>query len=95
MRIAGRDRLTEAEREYPGSGLGKALEAWVRVVEASRWRHFMDVKATWSGVDNVPPHVVFDLKGNRFRLTSIIHYDTQTVLVLRVQSHKEYTRKGL
>jgi mRNA interferase HigB len=95
MRIVGRDRLTEAERNYPGSGLGKALETWLRVVEAAKWRHFMDVKATWSGVDNVPPHVVFDLKGNRFRLTSIINYATQTVLVLRVQSHKEYTRKGL
>jgi mRNA interferase HigB len=95
MRIVGRERLTEAERNYPGSGLGKALEAWLRVVEAAKWRHFMDVKATWSGVDNVPPHVVFDLKGNRFRLTSIISYDTQTVLILRAQSHKEYTRKGM
>ena len=91
----GRERLVEAERDYPGSGLGKALEAWVRVVEAAKWRHFMDVRATWSGVDNVPPHVVFNLKGNRFRLTSIISYDMQTVLILRVQSHKEYTRKGL
>ena len=95
MRIVGRDRLTEAERGYPGSGLGKALEAWVRVVETAKWRHFMDVRATWSGVDNVPTHVVFDVKGNRFRLTSVIHYDTETLLVLRVQSHKEYTRKGL
>jgi mRNA interferase HigB len=95
MRIAGRERLTEAERDYPGSALGKALDAWVRVVETAKWRHFMDVKTTWSGVDNVPPHVVFDLKGNRFRLTSIINYDTQTVLILRVQSHKDYTRKGL
>ena len=91
----GRERLVEAERDYPGSGLGKALEAWVRVVEAAKWRHFMDVRATWSGVDNVPPHVVFNLKGNRFRLTSIISYDMQTVLILRVQSRKEYTRKGL
>jgi mRNA interferase HigB len=95
MRIVGRERLTEAERHYPGSGLGKALEVWLRVAEGAKWRHFMDVRATWSGVGNVPPHVVFDLKGNRFRLTSIIHYGTQTVLVLRVQSHKEYTRKGL
>lgn len=95
MRIVGRERLTEAERDYPGSGLGKALEVWFRVAEGAKWRHFMDVRATWSEVDNVPPHVVFNLKGNRFRLTSIIHYGTQTVLVLRVQGHKEYTRKGL
>jgi len=55
----------------------------------------MDVKETWSGVDNVPPHIVFDLKGNHFRLTTIINYQMQTVLVLRVQSHRDYTRKGL
>ena len=95
MRIVGRDKLTRAERDYPGSGLGKALDAWVTVLEGAHWRHFMDVRATWSGVDNVPPHVVFDLKGNHFRLTSIIDYRTQTVLVLRVQTHKEYTKRGI
>lgn len=91
----GRDKLVKAETDYPGSGLGKALDAWIRVTEGAEWRHFMEVKATWSGVDNVPPHVVFDLKGNHFRLTSIIHYPMQTVLVLRVQTHKEYTRRGV
>jgi mRNA interferase HigB len=95
MRIVGRDKLTKAETDYPGSGLGKALDAWVKITEGARWRHFMDVKATWSGVDNVPPYVVFDLKGNHFRLTAIIHYSTQTVLVSKVQTHKEYTRRGV
>ena len=94
MRIVGRERLIGAEEAYAGSGVGIGLEAWVRVVEGARWRHFMDVKATWSGVDNVPPHIVFDIKGNHFRLTSIINYQVQTVLVLKVQSHKEYTRRG-
>jgi mRNA interferase HigB len=95
MRIAGRDCLAKAEKDYAGSGLGKALDAWVRVVEGAHWRHFMDVRATWSGVDNVPPYVVFDLKGNQFRLTTMISYAVQTVLVVRVQTHNDYTRKGL
>jgi mRNA-degrading endonuclease HigB of HigAB toxin-antitoxin module len=95
MRIVGRERLANAEQDHPGSGLGKALDAWIKVVEGANWRHFMDVRATWSGVDNVPPYVVFDIKGNRFRLTSMINYAALTVLVVRVQSHQEYTRKGL
>jgi mRNA-degrading endonuclease HigB of HigAB toxin-antitoxin module len=95
MRIVGRDRLLQAAENYPGSGLGKALDAWMRVAEAARWRHFMDVKLTWSGVDNVPPHVVFDIKGKRFRLTTMINYQAQTVLIVRAQSHLDYTRKGL
>jgi mRNA interferase HigB len=95
MRIVGRERLSEAEARHPGSGLGKALDAWVRAVEGARWRHFMEVKASWAGVDNVPTYVVFDLKGNQFRLTAMINYATQTVLVVKVQTHKDYTRKGL
>jgi mRNA interferase HigB len=95
MRIVGRERLSEAEKRYPGSGLGKALATWVRVVESAAWRHFMDVKATWNGADNVPPRVVFDIKGNKFRLTAIISYEVQTVLVERVQTHRECTRKGI
>ena len=95
MRIVGRERLSEAEADHRGSGLGKALAAWVRVVEGANWRHFMDVKATWSGVDNVPPYVVFDLRGNQFRSTAMINYTAQTVLVMKVQTHKDYTRKGL
>lgn len=94
MRIVGRERLAKAEEEYPGSGLGSALAAWIQVAEGARWRHFMDVRTTWSGVDNLPPHVVFDIKGNHFRLTSIINYQAQTVLILKLQTHKEYTRKG-
>ena len=95
MRVVGRERLAKAEEEYSGSGLGKALDAWLRVVEGASWRHFMHVRAAWSGVDNVPPYVVFDIKGNQFRLTSIINYETQTLLVSKIQSHKEYTRKGI
>jgi mRNA interferase HigB len=95
MRIVGRERLSEAEAKHRGSGLGKALEAWVRVVEGAKWHHFMEVKATWSGVDNVPPYAVFDVRGNQFRLTAMINYAAQTVLVIRVQTHKDYTRKGL
>lgn len=95
MRIVGRERLSEAEAKHRGSGLGRAIDAWVRVVEGASWRHFMDVKTTWSGVDKVAPYVVFDLKGNQFRLTAMINYAAQTVLVVRVQTHKDYTRKGL
>ncbi|HVI08628.1 MAG TPA: type II toxin-antitoxin system HigB family toxin [Candidatus Binatia bacterium] len=95
MRIVGRERLSQAEADHRGSGLVKALQAWVKVVEGARWRHFMDVRATWSGVDNVPPYVVFDLKGNQFRLTAAINYAAGTVLVMKVQTHKDYSRKGL
>jgi mRNA-degrading endonuclease HigB of HigAB toxin-antitoxin module len=44
---------------------------------------------SWSGVDNVPPHVVFDIKGKRFRMTTKINYLAQRVLIVRAQSHAD------
>jgi len=94
MRIAGRERLAEAGKKHPGSGLDKALAAWVTIVENAAWKNFMDVKASCSGADNVPPKVVFNIKGKQFRLTAIVNYVVQTVVVERVQTHPEYTRRG-
>ncbi len=94
MRIIGRDKLTQAEQDYKGSGLGMALAAWVKVVEEAAWKHFPDLKLTWGKADYVKPYVVFNIKGNDFRLTATINYRLQTVLVERIQTHPEYTRKG-
>jgi mRNA interferase HigB len=94
MRIVGRERLSKAEEVHRGSGLETALAVWVKVVENANWRHFPDVKSSWGNADYVKPHVVFNIKGNDFRLTSTINYRTKTVVVERVQTHADYTRKG-
>jgi mRNA interferase HigB len=95
MRIVGRDRIKQAEDDHPGSGIDNALAGWVTIVEGAQWRHFPDVKATFGKrVDPVDGYVVFDIKGNDFRLTSIINYQVKTVLVVRIRTHAEYTRKG-
>jgi mRNA interferase HigB len=94
MRVVGREVLKEAEGAHRGSGLEKALAVWLKVTEDARWRHFADVKDTWRAVDYVKPYTVFDIKGNAFRLTSAINYLLQTVQVVRVKTHKQYTREG-
>jgi len=50
MRVVGRDVLEQAEKEHRGSGLNKALSAWLKVVELADWRNFPDVKNTWRAV---------------------------------------------
>ena len=94
MRVVGRDVLEQAEKEHRGSGLNKALSAWLKVVELADWRNFPDVKNTWRAVDYVKPYTVFDIKGNEFRLTTVINYVLKTVQVLRLKTHKAYTREA-
>jgi mRNA-degrading endonuclease HigB of HigAB toxin-antitoxin module len=35
--------------------------------------------------------VIFNVKGNRYRLEVIVAYKTGTVVILRVSSHPEYS----
>jgi mRNA interferase HigB len=65
-------------------------------------------KADWKDLDNVRlqfPHadqvrvgsnrhvVVFNIGGNEYRLIAAIHYNTQTVYVLMIMTHAEYSKE--
>lgn len=95
MHLVGRDRLQQAARKHRGSGLGKALDIWVKVVESAKWRDFSELKATFRSADYVDPHVVFNIKGNDFRLIATVYYQAHTIIVERVVTHAQYTREGV
>jgi len=92
MIVTGRDILVEAGRKHRGKGLEKALNAWTKVVENARWRHFPDLKRSWPRADPVAGYVVFDIKGNQFRLAATVSYKIGVVHVTRVMTHAEYDR---
>jgi len=39
--------------------------------------------------------VVFDIKGNKYRLVTIINYELKIVLVRRIGTHAEYSKWDL
>ncbi len=68
------------------------LEAWYRLIRATSYFSFMDLKQSFNSVDYVAPFVVFDIGGNNFRVISAIHFDRQKVYVREVLTHAEYDR---
>ena len=92
MIITGRDMLAEAGRKYRGQRLDKALNAWIKVAENARWRHLPDLKQSWPSADPVSGYVVFDIKGNQFRLAAHVSYKIGVVQVMKVMTHAEYDR---
>jgi mRNA interferase HigB len=74
MIITGRDILAEAARKYRGQRLDKALNAWIKVAENARWRRLPDLKQSWPSANPVSGYVVFDIKGNQFRLVAHVSY---------------------
>ena len=70
---------------------------WYKVTKAARWQNLGDTRRTFGYADAVKvgsgrTAVVFNVGGNKYRLIAAIHYDRGTVYVLRVLTHREYSR---
>lgn len=93
MILIGRDILDAAAKKH-GKKLAKALAVWVKVVEGTKWKHFPDLKQSCPSADYIqePKCVVFDIKGNDFRLTAKVNYKVGIVTVEQVMTHVEYDK---
>jgi mRNA interferase HigB len=67
--------LALAEEEYPDAA--KEILAWYRIVTEARWRNFMEVRKVFKDADDVGGYVIFNIRQNRYRLVTIIHYARQ------------------
>jgi mRNA interferase HigB len=78
MVIAGRDKLQKLAKKH-GDARGP-LGAWIREVEAAAWRRMADVKARYPNASILSGNrVVFEIKGNRYRVLAQIAFGTQRV----------------
>jgi len=72
MHVVTRKHLIEAEERYPEAA--KELRAWFQIVNAVRWRNFLDVRQTFKDADDVGGYVIFNVRRGRYRLVTIIRY---------------------
>jgi mRNA interferase HigB len=95
MRIITRKRLRQYAREHVDSRT--SLEAWRRVTEAADWASLDDVRRDFPAADGVTAWsgrvaTVFNIRGNKYRLITAIHYNRGLVYVMRFYTHAEYDR---
>lgn len=95
MTLIGRPVLLEAAKR--NAPLRKWLALWIDAVESSHWHSLSDVRRSFPSADGVRLRsqtvvTVFNVKGNRYRLLTIIDYDLQVVEALELLSHPEYDR---
>ena len=76
MHVVTRKHLDEAMRQYPDAA--NEIKAWVVIVEQVRWHNFPEVRSTFKDADNVKGYVIFDIRKNRYRLATVIHYAKTT-----------------
>ncbi|HLJ54101.1 MAG TPA: type II toxin-antitoxin system HigB family toxin [Chthonomonadaceae bacterium] len=73
------------------AGAEEYLRAWYQDAETANWHSPRDIKDTYPHASIIANNrVVFNVKGNEFRLVVKIHYNTGRVFVRFVGTHREY-----
>ena len=88
MRIISRRRLRDfATKHADAAG---PLDDWYRIVSTADWRMPADAKRTFGTASFVGDVVVFNIGGNKYRLTVSIRYRFHAVYIRKVMTHVEY-----
>ncbi|MCU0797676.1 MAG: type II toxin-antitoxin system HigB family toxin [Akkermansiaceae bacterium] len=69
------------------------LKSWYKEATDTRWKEPNDIKQRFPSADVLPDNrVVFNIKGNAYRLIVKIHYNTGIVFIRFVGTHAEYDK---
>lgn len=91
MRIISRRILREFWEKHPDASA--ALQAWFHDVEHASWKNPADIKAVYRNASFVATNrVVFNIKGNRYRLVILVVYPYSLVYIRFVGTHAEYDK---
>ena len=91
MRIIAKRTLRDFWEGYPDAE--EPLMAWYREAETAEWRRATEVKEKYLNASIVGENrVVFNIKGNDYRLVAEINFEYQVLFVKWIGTHKEYDR---
>ena len=91
MRIVTYKRIREFVELYPDSE--NALNFWYHTVSAKKWNNINELREDFNNVDYVGNHrFVFNIKGNKYRLVSIISFMSQKVYIRFIGTHSVYDK---
>lgn len=68
------------------------LKAWRTAIQAAKWNNFFEIKRTWNSVDWVDGKIVFDIKGNDYRLIAIVKFQNEKLYIREILTHEEYAQ---
>jgi mRNA interferase HigB len=89
VRILGQVTLQKAARKH--ADVANALAMW-RAVVAAGWTNFTQLKADFAPADYVSPFTVFNVKGNKYRLITLVDYTERIIVVRDLLTHAMYSK---
>jgi mRNA interferase HigB len=95
MRIIARRTLLQFVEGLTGrrdhAAVKDAVELWYDRANRARWRNSADVKQTFATASIVnSERIVFNIKGNDYRLIVAIDFEKSIIWIKWIGSHKDY-----
>lgn len=69
------------------------LNRWYEESKKANWKSFSEVKKSFNSVDAIGnDRYVFNIKGNDYRLVTMMFFDIRTIFIRFIGTHSEYDK---
>jgi mRNA interferase HigB len=91
MIIVGRNILEDFKKKHVD--VCSQADSWCAEANAASWSKPSDIKQRYATASLLADnHVVFNLKGNKYRLLTQVNYKNQIILIKKVDTHNKYMK---
>ncbi len=92
MRLVGKKKLDDFARSH--ADVRDPLDVWMVEVEEAQWKGSADIKARFPSASFLADNrVIFNIKGNKYRLETKVNYEMEVVLASWIGTHAEYSKR--
>lgn len=93
MKVLDRERLERFCRKHADAR--RWIENWLADVENAAWSTPQDIRRSYASASFLPEGVViFNVKGNAYRLEVSVAYRTEVVVIEWIGTHREYDERN-
>lgn len=91
MRIIALGTLRDFWREHADAEV--PLRSWYAAASRVDWRSPADIKAAYRNASFVANNrIVFNIKGNEYRLVAAVHYNRGMMFIRFIGTHRDYDK---
>ena len=91
MTVIGLEKLIDFSRSHAEAS--QQISAWLLEAEEAQWETPSDIKARFPRASFLADNrVIFNIKGNKYRLDTKVSYKSKIVLIKRIGTHAEYSK---
>ena len=91
MKVVGLKQLEDFSREHTDAR--SQIDAWLQEAKEAQWSRPKDIKDRYASASFLSENrVIFNIKGNSYRLEVKVGYKNQVVLITRISTHAQYSK---